>query len=43
MSSRVFNMFEEQQKKVDQLRTKNKVEEEKVEREMERMQVVMAD
>lgn len=38
-----FNMTEEQQRKVEELRIKIRMEEEKVEREMERLQVAMAD
>lgn len=39
----VFAMGEEQGKKTEELRVKIKMEEEKVEREMERLQVAMAD
>ncbi|XP_004486274.1 protein DOG1-like 4 [Cicer arietinum] len=38
-----FDMTEEQKKKIDELRVRVRIEEEKVEREMERQQVAMAD
>lgn len=39
----MMNMTEEQQRKIEELRVKTRMEEEKVEREMERQQVAMAD
>ncbi|VVA33759.1 PREDICTED: mRNAion factor [Prunus dulcis] len=41
--TRLVNMSEEQLKKIEELRLKMRYEEEKVEREMERQQVAMAD
>ncbi|MED6148457.1 hypothetical protein PIB30_053341 [Stylosanthes scabra] len=42
-NSNFFNMTEEQKRKIEELRMRTKMEEEKVEREMERQQVAMAD
>ncbi|MED6155056.1 hypothetical protein PIB30_002272 [Stylosanthes scabra] len=42
-NSNFFGMTEEQKRKIEELRMRTKMEEEKVEREMERQQVAMAD